>query len=179
MIDLKKYNYFTGDNIGHVSRGVSIISDFLELAGSNYVLFTPDFKSTLYHHFDNKIIFSNLFDFIDKISNKSNLFRLDFIVFDFWHLNKDTFWLYKNEIDDLNINAIIVSREYGYSDSEDVNDFSLRYEYKKNPNSLDDKSDIWLSDNINKTSTTLEYLKISYIRDKKLEYLFGDSKDIC
>jgi hypothetical protein len=64
MIDLKKYNYFTGDK-SSVAFGVSDIVKFLDLAGHNYVLFTPP-KPTgssklndicLYHHLDNKIEF--------------------------------------------------------------------------------------------------------------------------
>ena len=36
------------------------------------------------------------------------------------------------------------------------------------------KSDIWISDKINNTTTTIESLKKSYIRDKKIEGLLGE-----
>lgn len=176
MVDLKKYNYFTGD-VSSVARGVSDIVNFLDLAGFNYLLFTlPKPKSSskfydlcLYHHLNNKIEFENFSDFSEKIKDKSNLFRVDLLVFDFWSIPKIKQWEYMSIIDLLKIPSIIVSKEYHYKSTDDVNDFHIRSEYKDLY-----KSDIWLSDNINKTSATIESLKTSYIRDKKLEHLFGN-----
>lgn len=176
MVDLKKYNYFTGD-VSSVAKGVSDIVNFLDLAGFNYVLFTlPKPKSSskiydlcLYHHLNNKIEFENFSDFSEKIKDKSNLFRVDLLVFDFWSIPKIKQWEYMSIIDSLKIPSIIVSKEYHYKSTDDVNDFHIRSEYKDLY-----KSDIWLSDNINKTSATIESLKTSYIRDKKLEHLFGN-----
>ena len=67
MVDLKKYNYFTGDK-SSVAYGVSDIVKFLDLAGHNYVLFTPPRPTgsskfhdiCLYHYLDNKIEFNNI-----------------------------------------------------------------------------------------------------------------------
>ena len=64
MIDLKKYNYLTGD-VSSVASGVSNIVNFLDLAGYNYILFTPPKPSEsnkihdlcLYHYLNNKIEF--------------------------------------------------------------------------------------------------------------------------
>ena len=78
MVDLKKYNYFTGDK-SSVAFGVSDIVKFLDLAGHNYVLFTPP-KPTgsskvhdicLYHYLDNKIEFNNIEDFKPKVGFKT------------------------------------------------------------------------------------------------------------
>jgi hypothetical protein len=180
VIDIKKYNYFTGDHPNHVSQGVSKIVKFLELTGVNYLLITPDYtlhgKSTFYHYFDNKIKFTNLVDFVDIISDESNLFRLDLIIFDFWHLSKADFWLYKDEISRLNINSFIIAKEYGYSDNEDVSDYSIRIDYR-DTNDFTNRSEIWLTDRINKTSSSLNSLRTSYIRDKKIDNIFGDSND--
>lgn len=178
MVDLKKYNYFTGDK-SSVAHGVSDIVKFLDLAGHNYVLFTPKISTTsdkifdvcLYHHLENKIEFNNLEDFRNKIQNKSNLFRVDIIVFDFWGKveNKINWLPFLKEIEELPQKFIIVTKEFHYKTSDDVNDFHLRQEYKDLY-----KSDNWLTDRINNTSATIESLKLSYIRDKKIEHLFGD-----
>jgi hypothetical protein len=174
MIDLKKYNYFTGDK-SSLAYGVSDIVKFLDLAGYNYVLFTPPkptgsskiYDVCLYHHLDNKIEFENIDDFTEKIENKSNLFRVDLIVFDLWSLKKMNRSRYFKVIENLSQKFIIVTKEFEYKTTDDVNDFHIRTEYKDLY-----KSENWLTDKISGTTTTLESLKMSYIRDKKLEYLF-------
>jgi hypothetical protein len=175
MIDLKKYNYFTGD-VSSVASGVSSIVNFLDLAGYNYILFTPPKPSEsnkihdlcLYHYLNNKIEFDNIDDFKEKILNKSNLFRVDLIVFDFWSKRKMNWSSYFDVIKDLPQNFIIVSKEFQYKSTDDVNDFLLQNEYKDL-----NKSDNWITDRINGTTATIDSLKKSYIRDKKIEHLFG------
>lgn len=175
MVDLKKYNYFTGE-ISSVAKGVSDIVKFFDLAGRNYVLFTPTKPTNsskyndlcLYHYLENKIEFKNIDDFIDKVNNKSNLFRIDLLVFDFWSVSKNNLWEYIKEIEKLGIDSIIVAREFHYKSNNDVNEFHLRHEYKELY-----KSEVWLTDKINNTSATIESLKLAYIRDKKIEHLFG------
>ena len=175
MIEVKKYNYFTGDK-SSVASGVSAIVNFLDLAGYNYVLFTPPKPSEsskiydlcLYHHLSNKIEFDNIDDFKENILNKSNLFRVDLIVFDFWSKGKMNWSPYLDVIKDLPQNFIIVAKEFQYKSTDDVNDFLLQKEYKDLH-----KSDTWITDRINGTTETIDSLKKSYIRDKKIEHLFG------
>ena len=77
MIDLKKYNYFTGDK-SSVAYGVSDIVKFLDLAGHNYVLFTPPRPTgsskfhdiCLYHYF--------LCQFSPHISTQVQKYQLEF-----------------------------------------------------------------------------------------------------
>lgn len=176
MINLKKYNYFTGDKTS-VASGVSNIVNFLDLTGSNYILFTPPKPSEsnkiydlcLYHYLNNKMEFNNLDDFKEKILNKSNLFRVDLIVFDFWSKKKMDWNQYLDVIKDLPQNFIIVAKEFQYKSTDDVNDFLLQSQYKELH-----KTENWLTDRINGSTVTLDSLKKSYIRDKKIEHLFGD-----
>jgi hypothetical protein len=176
MVDLKKYNYFTGD-VSSVATGVSSIVNFLDLAGHNYVLFTPPKPSDshkyhdicLYHHLNNKIEFNNLEDFKEKILNKSNLFRVDLIVFDFWSKRRMNWEPFLNEIKNLPYKFIIVAKEFQYKSTDDVNDFLLRNEYKELH-----KHDTWITDKISGQSSTIDSLRKAYIRDKKIEHLFGN-----
>jgi hypothetical protein len=176
MVDLKKYNYFTGDK-SSVASGVSDIVKFLDLAGYNYILFTPPkptgssktYDICLYHYLDNKIEFNNIDDFKEKILNKSNLFRVDLIVFDFWSIKKMNWSPYLKEIENLTQNFIIIAKEFQYKTTDDVNDFLIQTEYKELY-----KSETWLTDRINGTTATIDSLKKSYIRDKKIEHLFGN-----
>ena len=180
MIELKKYNYFTG-NVSDVGQAVGQIVNFFDLAGRNYVLFTPTKPSSsskyhdlcLYHYLENKIEFINHDDFLEKISDTSNLFRVDLIVLDFWSIPKTILWKYIEKIKELQIDSIIVAREYHYKSTDDVNDFHVRSEYKELRH-----SDIWLTDNQTKVSSTIHSLKLSYIRDKKIEHIFGNKEDM-
>lgn len=176
MVDLKRYNYFTGD-VGEVGSGVSQIVNFFDLAGRNYLLFTPTRPSSssklhdlcLYHYLNNKIEFSNFEDFSEKLNDKSNLFRVDLLVFDFWSISKNNMWQYISQIDKLNIDTIIVAKEFHYKTGDDVNDFYIRKEYKELH-----KVDTWITDKINNVTATIESLKVAYIRDKKLQHLFNN-----
>jgi hypothetical protein len=76
---------------------------------------------------------------------------------------------YLNEIVNLSQNFIIVAKEFQYKTTDDVNDFLLQTEYKELH-----KTDNWITDRINKNTATIDSLKKAYIRDKKLEHLFGD-----
>ncbi len=180
MIELKKYNYFTG-NISEVGSAVSQIVKFFDLSGRNYLLFTPIKPSSsskshdicLYHYLENKIEFSNIDDFTEKISDKSNLFRVDLLVFDFWSVNKNNLWKYIEKINELNIDSIIVAKEYQYKSSDDVNDFLIRSEYKELH-----KSDIWIIDNQTKVSSTIESLRLAYVRNEKINNIFGNNENM-
>lgn len=175
MVDLKKYNYFTGESSA-VGQGVNQVVDFLDLAGDNYVLFTPPRTHQfnrgtdlcLYHYLSNRVEFENFEDFTQKLQTPSNLFRATFLVFDFWPLNKDQQSKYIKLISEVGIPSIIVAKEFHYKTGDSVNDFLLRVEYKDL-----NKSEIWLTEQNSNTQSTLSSLKLAYIRDKKLEHLFG------
>jgi hypothetical protein len=179
MIEIKRCNYFTGD-VTDVASGVCQIVKFLEVDGRNYLLITPPRSNTqskqrqstnLKYSLSNQFTYENFDDFCKVLNNKSNLFRVNLLVFDFWHLSHQMVNNYKKEIDKLNLDHIIVTKEYYYKTSDDVNDFQIRTEYKDLH-----KSDTWITDNINKSTVTLDSLKTSYIRDKKIDNLFNDEE---
>ena len=107
------------------------------------------------------------------MSNKSNLFRVDLLVFDFWSIPKNTLWKYIEKIKEIGVDSIIVAKEYHYKSTDDVNDFHVRSEYKELHH-----NDVWITDNQTKVSSTLQSLKLSYIRDKKIDNIFGNEEDI-
>ena len=91
------------------------------------------------------------------------------MIFDFYSLSPWQILDYKKIIDELEIDHIIVGKEYHYKTSDDVNDFHIRKEYKELT-----KSEIYITDNISKWTSTLRSLSVSYIRDKKIDNIFGD-----
>jgi hypothetical protein len=176
----------TGD-VTDIASSVSSIVKFLELSGRNYLLVTkgkPVDKSSvttsLFTYLSNSKLFEDFEDFKNLLSNKSVLFRVDLIVFDFWHLSKDLIIFYKKEIDKLQIDHIIVAKEYYYKSTEDVSDYHLRREMKNNwglMSPTDTMSQVVVYDNINKWTSNLDDLVKSYIRDKKIDNIFGESND--
>ena len=178
MIEIKKCNYFTGDN-NSISDGIKDIVNFLELAGRNYLLLTPPRNhdidkstqtNTIKYYLENQINFNNFNEFIEIIENDGNLFRVDLLVLDFWHLRPNEISIWKKEIDILGLDHLIIAKEYHYKSSDDVTDYHLRREYK-----IRGKNELFITDNINKWTATLESLIKSYRRDKKIDDIFGES----
>ena len=178
MIDFKKYNYIVGDK-SSVSSGVHKITNFMELEGYSTLLLTPPRTSSIYkkedstslkHLITNQIPFDCFIDFKNICEDSSNFFRLDFLVCDFWHLDKDEIYEYKKILEGLKIKWIfIVAKEHHYKSSDDVNEIELVYEYKGF-----DKSTLHIKERVNNLQSTFEGLKKSYIRDKKIDKLLGD-----
>ena len=171
MIQVKRCNYITG-NPSDVSYAVNKIVNFLEMEGRNPVLFCKPKRSssgsTIKYLLDNKVEFDNHSQFKELIFDKGKLFRVDLIIFDFWHLNVSSIIEYKSYIDKLNIDHIILAKEYHYKSSDDVNDFHIKIESKElhiNEYLITDKISGW--------SSNLSGLTKSYIRDKKIDQLFN------
>mgnify|MGYP000196371574 CR=1 FL=1 len=185
MIELKRCNYFTGD-IACVSNAVSSIVKFLEVDGRNPILFTPPKPigskskniTNLIYYISPYVTWKDFEDFKCKIEDPANRFRVNLMIFDFWNLGRSFISKYKELIDELNIDYIIVAKEYIYKESDDVTDFHVKTEYKDlsfsgtythTPN----KSEIWVTNKIDGWTATLDSLKTGYIRDKKIDDIFN------
>ena len=96
-------------------------------------------------------------------------------------MSKEQIRRYRYLIDKLNIKYIILSKEFEYKESEDISDYHVEVKYSDFTNSTtrvgDFKSDIFLTDKKNGWKSTLDSLKTSYIRDKKIDSLFDDEND--
>lgn len=176
MIQIKRCNYITGGP-HDVSYAVKKIIDFLEMEGRNAVLFCKPRNSssnatTLRYLMEPKIEFNNLEEFTELINNKSNLFRIDLILFDFWHLNVSSIIAYKEIIDKLDIDYIILAKEYHYKSSEDVNDYHVKIESRDNYH-----NEYSITDKISGWSSNLENLSKSYIRNKKIDDIFNKDSE--
>ena len=184
MIELKRCNYFTGD-ITSVSSAVSSIVKFLEVDGRNPILFTPPKPTSskgnitnLIYYITPQITFNDFEDFKSKIEDPANRFRVNLMIFDFWTLSRALIPRYKELIDELGIDYIIVAKEYIYKESDDVADFHVKTEYKDlSSNSsagyMATRSETWLTNKIDGWTATLDSLKTGYIRDKKIDNLFN------
>jgi hypothetical protein len=187
MITLRKCNFFTGTP-NNVSNVVSKIVKFLELDGYNHLLITPpnstgikDTNTGICRSLPGYLEFRSFDDFENLISDKSNLFRINLLIFDFWYSSKEEIRRYRYLIDKLDIKYIILSKEFEYKESEDISDYHVEVKYSDFTNSptivREFKSDIFLTDKKNGWKSTLDALKTSYIRDKKIDSLFDDENE--
>lgn len=169
MVDLKRCNYITGDKFS-LSFGLSKIIEFLENCGKTPILIhNPELSSLKYFINSSKIEFTNIVDFQNAIDNSSNLFRVDLIILDLWHLNQiGDILLFKEAINKLNIDYIIISKKCHYKSSDDIR----MYELSRVDDEKSFHSEYKISEKITGWSSTLANLAISYIRDKKIDDIF-------
>jgi hypothetical protein len=176
MIPIKKSNYITG-NPSDVSYAMSHIISFLETDGRNPLLIckprnSNSSKTSLIYLLDNKIEFESFSEFKMILENRSNLFRVDLLIFDFWSLNVSSIMEYREIIDKLNIDYIIVAKEYHYKMSDDVGDYHVKHEIKNNR-----ENNYYITDKISGWTSDLTELSKSWIRDKKIEQIFNKNKE--
>jgi len=187
MITLRKCNFFTG-TANNVSNAVSKIVKFLELDGYNHLLITPpnssgskDTNTGINRSLPGYLEFKTFDDLEKLISDSSNLFRINLLIFDFWYSSKEEIRRFRYLIDKLDIKYIILAKEFEYKESEDVSDYHVEVKYSDSINftslSGSFKSEIFLSDEKNGWKSTLDSLKTSYIRDKKIDSLFDDENE--
>ena len=188
MISLKKCNYFTGSASNNVANAVSKIVKFLELDGYNHLLITPpkssgskETNTGIFRDLPGYLEFRSYEDFDKLIGDRANLFRINLLIFDFWYLSTAEIKSYKYLIDKLDITYIILAKTFEYKESDDVADYHVEVKYSEfngtSPLSGEFKSEIFLSDNKSGWKATLDSLKTSYIRDKKIDILFDDDND--
>lgn len=179
MITLKKYNYFTGTP-NDVSNSVSKIVRFLELEEWNSILFCRE-NSTIKHQMPNNFIFKNIENFRELISDPGNIFRCNLIVLDLWGFNLIEIDKFKSIVENLDIKIIILAKEFNYKTGDDVGDYHVITKYNNNitPTSLSFpiKSETIITERISNWTSTLDDLKKSYIRDKKIDKLFEDDDE--
>jgi hypothetical protein len=171
MIPLKKCNYITGDN-SSVSYGLNKILNFLELEGRNIIVFYPQPKShfnSLTYFVNNKKEYSDFNNLKSLINTEGYLFRVDLIILDIWHLKKLNME-YIDLIKSTGIDFILVSQNYHYTSLEDVCDYHIKRESNLHQNS----EQFLITDKLNGWTTDLDALRVSYIRDIKINKLFDN-----
>ena len=173
MIELKRCNYITGDPHS-VSYGLSKIVDFLDTSGRNIIFLSkPETHKMTLKHFikTSRKEFKDRHEF-DLLLNKSTLFRIDLIIVDLWHINQvSSIMEYKEMLDKVGIDYIIVSNKYHYKVGDDICVYKIE---KENTDSLVLRVSKYLViDKISGWSSTIDDLIISYRRDKKIDDIFS------
>lgn len=184
MIRLSKVNYFTGE-ASSVASAVSKIVQFLEIEGTNPIFFTPE-QSSISKKAQSigkscmivpRIEFKGIMDFEEKIADRGLMFRASLIVLDFWHLDRSKIEEYKKIVAATGLDCVIMAKEYIYKEGEDAADFHIVVKYEDRPSGsslIGFKSRTTIHNKIDGWKSTLDDLKKSYIRDKKIDGILGD-----
>jgi hypothetical protein len=181
MIEIKRCNYITGDPHS-VSYGLSKIIDFLDTSGRNIIFLSkPETHKTILKHLMkiSRKEFKDRYEF-ESLLNKSTLFRIDLIVVDLWHVTQvSSIMEYKEMLDKVGIDYIVVSNKYHYKEGDDICVYNIERQNTDiktwNLSSSNLKIDKFLiTDKIGGWSSTIDDLIISYRRDKKIDDIFGD-----
>jgi hypothetical protein len=180
VIEIKRCNYITGD-INSVSHGLSRIIDFLETSGRNPIFLSKP-KSTsssnLLSFFSrvSKIEFNDKQEFENILINKSNLFRVDLLVVDLWHLHTVNSVIdYKELLDRTGIDYIIISNKYHYIDGDDTRVYKIDKETSPSGNYSSDYK-YTVTEQIAGWKSSLDDLVVSYKRDKKIDDILGETE---
>lgn len=182
MIRLSKTNYFTGE-ANSVASAVSKIVQFLEVEGTNPIFFTPE-QSSVSKKAQSigkscmivpRIEFKGIMDFEEKIADRGLMFRASLIVLDFWHLDRSRIEEYKKIVAATGLDCVIMAKEYIYKEGEDAADFHVVVKYEDGGSSLlGFRSRTTIHNKIDGWKSSLEDLKKSYVRDKKIDDILGE-----
>lgn len=181
MIELKRVNFISGEK-NAISYGLSRILDFLDLTGRNIIFLSKpknDVKTSLKYIVNfNRREFNNHADFADLVTSKSILFRVDLIIVDLWGESVDSVITYKEMLDKTGMDFIIVSDKYHYiiGDS-DVTVNRLEQDTSSDFKKMKFETKYFIKNELTNEKYSFDDYRLSYIRDKKIDDLFGNKED--
>lgn len=180
MIELKRVNFITGEK-NALSYGLSKILDFIELTGRNIIFLSKPkdkVKTSLKYivNFNTKE-FNNLHEFEEHLIDKSTLFRIDLIVVDLWGESVNDVIDFKEKLDRTGLDFIIVSDKYHYIiGNEDVTINKLEQDRNSDIKNRKFETTYYVKNEITNMRYSFDDYILSYIRDKKINDLFGNDK---
>ena len=180
-MELKRANFITGEKSA-VSFGLSKILDFLDITGRNIIFLSKpkdSINTSLKYILNfNKEEFNNIDDFKKLITNKSNLFRINLIVVDLWEESVNDVISYKEMLDKTGLDFIIVSDKCHYIiGSDDITVNSLEQDRESDTKKMKFETNYYIKNLITNEKYSFDSYKTSYIRDKKINDLFGKKEN--
>ena len=181
MIDLKHFNYFSGEE-NAVGKAVHQICQMHELAGNMAILFYFDYSTKIglqyqmqpAHSYRTNIELSNM------LADKGLLFRSDIIVIDAWDMNSTDLDRIIEQAKDLSPKLIIMSQSYHVVvNNENVSEYTVHSnlvegKYKSYQSIQIPIRDILIKSKTDGWSATTDDLKAAFVRDKRLDDLLGE-----
>lgn len=180
MIDLRKFNYFTGEESA-VGKAVYQICQIHELAGSMCILFHSRAGSEigLHHSMQPAHSYHTDSDLLMMLADEGLMFRADIVVIDAWKMSSVRLDRIVSKIKDLGHLFIIISQSYHVVSGDEIAEYTAQsnivegkqrnvtgFSVPLKETRIKSKTENW--------SATTEELKASFVRDKRLDDLLGE-----
>jgi hypothetical protein len=188
MIDLKRFNYFSGEESA-VGKAVHQICQMQELAGNMAILFHSrnGGEIGLHHSLQPAHTYRTYVDLLTMLADEGLLFRADIVVIDAWKMKSDNIDQIVDQVKSMKICFIIIAQSYHVvTNSENVAEYTahsnlVEGKYRAVPprSGFGQGIQIPIRDTLIKSKTenwsaTTEELKAAFIRDKRLDDLLGE-----
>lgn len=180
MIDLKKLNYFSGEESA-VGKAVYQICQMHELAGSMAILFHSRTGSEigLHHSMQPAHSYRTDTDLCTMLADKGLMFRSDVVVIDAWRMSSDRLDRIVSQINELDYLFIIMSQSYHVVSGDQIAEYTVQsnivegkqrnvigFSVPLKETRIKSKTENW--------SATTDELKASFVRNKRLDDLLGE-----
>ena len=180
MIDLRRINYFTGEQAA-VGKAVHQICGMHELAGSMSILFHPRNMSDtgLHHSMQPAHAYRTEADLATMLSDKGLLFRADIIVIDAWEMKSAALDRIVEKARCLDASLVIMAKSYHVVAGDGVAEYTAESNIAEGKQRIVMGFSVPLKETRIKSKTenwsaTTEELKASFVRDRRLDDLLGE-----
>lgn len=187
MLDLAKYNWISCKDMRSLapSSFLNQFLPFLEIEGVVYFALLPQYNnSSLSHFIENWKLFKDREHLEEIVSDKGNFFRVNLVVLDLMFCKN--LWEAKSYLDllgGLDCQFLILISDWEPSKLEDSNFWEIEYVVTKDSTSgggfilggLNMKSHILVTDKWQGWKSTLEDLRLAWVRDKKIGEFLDDA----
>jgi hypothetical protein len=181
MIDLKHFNYFSGEESA-VGKAVYQICQMQELAGNMAILFHSrnGGEIGLHHSLQPAHTYRTYVDLSTMLADEGLLFRADIVVIDAWKMKSDQIDQIVGQVKNMKICLIIMAQSYHVVvNNENVSEYTVHSnlvegKYKSYQGIQIPIRDILIKSKTDGWSATTDDLKASFIRDKRLDDLLGE-----
>lgn len=181
MIDLKKFNYFSGEESA-VGKAVHQICQMHELAGNMSILFhsRTGGEIGLHHSMQPAHSYRTEVDLLAMLADKGVMFRADIVVIDAWKMKSDRLDRVVSRMKDLGHLFIIMSQSYHVvANNDEVAEYTAQsnivegkqrnvvgFSVPLRETRIKSKTENW--------SATTDELKSAFVRDKRIDDLLGE-----
>jgi hypothetical protein len=171
MININKKNFISGGE-NEVNIGVSKIINFLDLIGTNVVLFHSYIN---YHSDASQFKYRDIEELFELLEDSANTFRADVIIVDMFKDSVEDVSKVKKYLSNIGLKFIIISNNYHYVNTDkNVNIYKISEErIEGNNRGWDSYRNIYyITDMKTKDKYSFDQYVKSYVRNAKIKDIF-------
>jgi hypothetical protein len=168
-VELKRCNYLISKYNNSAIFAIAELIELWDLLGKNIKYLYPVETNNIGLINCSKMQFESFSDFNKILSKNSNFFRIDLIVIDLWKFNLNSVSVYKEVLEEMNIDYVIICSSCYYKETDDINLFDITKEKTGVPNIKSLKYNYIITEKQNGASYSIDDLYRLHIRNKKID----------